>query len=450
MKKFSVVFLAMALMAFMPLLTHAQVNQALSTLNPYLDFNTLGGGARAAGMGGAFIGLSEGEFAYSWNPGALIFFQKNYLGIQLVSASDKFTMPVLNGSPSLDIYTLQSAEVKRDHFSLDVGGFGVPFSFLDRNWAVGGGYRNIYDMDTKYEYPSFYGDLNNVTTTDGVDAVSLALAGLLTDGLGFGITANSYVRGYERNSWNLKAFEFQSTIDPFPDTLDIWINETSHYSGVNFDLGLAASYGIFKGGAVIHTPYNLKQNVKFTQTFMAAPLPGGTINRITYTTKFPLGFSAGVAVAPFEKLTLAMDLDSRPMSKAKIIENWEAIEMPDSEYDPNWENLTQFRIGAEYTLDAGFASLPLRLGFRNDPSIKKELLNWTGDSTSVTSTPGKQIKTSIFTLGSGLHFGKAWIDFAYQFGSSSYDSHIIYFNNDKNIEQKRDYSRLLISAGMYF
>ncbi|OGC92515.1 MAG: hypothetical protein A2W25_07405 [candidate division Zixibacteria bacterium RBG_16_53_22] len=450
MKKFSVVFLTVALMAFMPLLAQAQVGEALSDLSQFLEFNSLGGGARAAGMGGAFLGLSEGEYAYSWNPGALIFAEKKYVGIQFVSAADKFVIPVANGSSTLDIYTLQAADVKRDHFSLDFGGFGVPFSFMDRNWAVGGGYRNIFDLDMNYESESFYGDINSNTMTDGVDAISVALAGLITDNLGFGVTANSYVRGTERNAWLLKAEEFYTSTDPFPDTIDIWDNETSHYSGVNFDLGLAASFGMFKAGAVMHTPFNLKQDVKFTRTYMFAPLPIGAIDRITITTDMPLGFSAGVAVMPIEKLTLALDLDSRPMSKTRINVNWEVIDRTDYEYDPDWENLTQFRIGAEYMLNAGFASLPLRLGFRNYPSIEKELISWSGDSTGSTSSYGDQINTNIITFGSGLHFEKAWIDFAYQFGSSSYDSHIIFFSNDKIIEQKRDYSRLFVSAGMYF
>src|SRR4030067_1913222 len=120
--------------------------------------------------------------------------------------------------------------------------------------------------------------------TDGVDAISVALAGLITDNLGFGVTANSYVRGTERNAWLLKAEEFYTSTDPFPDTIDIWDNETSHYSGVNFDLGLAASFGMFKAGAVMHTPFNLKQDVKFTRTYMFAPLPIGAIDRITITT----------------------------------------------------------------------------------------------------------------------------------------------------------------------
>ncbi len=35
----------------------------------YMAFNTMGGGARAAGMGGAFLGLSEGEYSFSMESG---------------------------------------------------------------------------------------------------------------------------------------------------------------------------------------------------------------------------------------------------------------------------------------------------------------------------------------------------------------------------------------------
>ena len=48
-----------------------------------------GGGARAAGMGGAGLALAEGEMAYSWNPGAMIYTDKTKFGIDVLSSANK-------------------------------------------------------------------------------------------------------------------------------------------------------------------------------------------------------------------------------------------------------------------------------------------------------------------------------------------------------------------------
>ncbi|MCU0645955.1 MAG: hypothetical protein MUC94_17060, partial [bacterium] len=41
-----------------------------------LDFNFIGAGARARGMGGAFIGGADDATAASWNPAGLVFLEK--------------------------------------------------------------------------------------------------------------------------------------------------------------------------------------------------------------------------------------------------------------------------------------------------------------------------------------------------------------------------------------
>jgi hypothetical protein len=442
MKKFQVVFLAGAMIMAAPMIAFSQMTE----FPGYLEFNSMGGGARAAGMGGAFIGLAEGEYAYSWNPGALIFAEKRNIGIQFASASDNFTSPWLIWNEDLSVTSLQQIEVKREHLNLDFGGFAVPFSFMDKNWAVGGGYRNIADLKMEYSYTGIFGAPSSWTQSNGIDAISLALSGRVIEGVGIGITANSYIRGSEESIWAMQSLEWRDVDGNVIDTIDVIGNETSHYNGVNFDLGLAAAFGMFSGGLVIHTPFDLVQNNKMTTTFVQHPLPLGLVDRVKYTTSLPLGYSAGISIAPFDKFTLAADFDNRPMSKAEIAVNWEVADIADYTQDPDWEDLTQFRVGAEYIFDAGFADVPLRVGFRNIPSVDKEIVE--DDSTGLHY--GDQVTTNILTFGSGLHFEKGWVDFAYQFGSGSYDTHIVWSTFDENIERKRDYSRLLISAGMNF
>ncbi len=447
MRKHYSIFLAIAIVIFLSAISNAQ-NVGINPSR--MEFNVIGGGARAAGMGGAFLGIAEGEMAYSWNPAAMIYTDKTKLGVQLVSFADKFSSTFSHYTYLYPEANIQPVEINREHFSLNFGGFTAPFEFMERQWAVGGGYRNIYDLILEYNTPGFAGTENSFTQDRGIDAVSMGIANKITEGIGIGLTANLYIRNSEQNEFEGASFEFISAGQNV-DTVDTWTNFNSHFSGFNLDLGISADFGIIKGGAVIHTPYDLKQDGKWTWQVIIPPAPIGFVDRVKYTYNMPLSYSLGIGFVPVENFTLAFDFDSRPLSKIDIKTDWEQIIIPDSTFNLEWEDVNQFRVGAEYILDAGFADIPVRAGFRNEPSALKESSTLTFDDTDSTwsYTEGDQISTNILAFGTGLYFERIWFDLAYQFGTSSYDRTVT-FTTPVNFEIKRDYSRLFISAGMYF
>lgn len=443
MRRIYRVFLVAAILLCLPAFSYAQY---IGITSPgLLEFNTLGGGARAAGMGGAHLGIAEGEMAYSWNPAAMIFTDKTKIGLQLVSFADKFNSVFIHENYYLyPEPNIQPLETKRSHFSLNFGGFTAPFTFMDRDWAIGGGYRNIFDMVSEYEVPGFAGTQNSFIQDRGIDAVSLAIANRVMEGVGIGLTANAYIRNSEYNQYLGASSLFISTGQD-TSIVDAWRNFNSHFSGFNLDLGISADFGMVKGGAVIHTPYDLKQDAKWTRSIVIPPEPIGAVDRIKYTYNMPLSYSIGIGVVPIENFTLAFDFDSRPLSEVDVHTDWEQIIVSDSTFNLGWEDVNQFRIGAEYILDAGFADIPVRAGFRNEPSVSKEMISWVYG----VETEGDQIEANILTFGTGLYFEKIWFDAAYQMGSSSYYRAMLY-ETLQIFKIKRDYSRLFISAGMYF
>jgi hypothetical protein len=429
MKKSYVAFLLTVILALSPVMVLAQgfANAA------YIEFNNIGGGARAAGMGGAYLGLSEGEYAYSWNPAAMIFADKPVIGLQFKSANDKFKQGYIGYNDSLRTSHNYTYDAKRKHSFIDFGGFVAPFTFMDRQWAVGGGYRNVFDMKVNYEIPG----LITSSSSSGVDAISVSISGKIMEGIGLGVTGNSYIRGTESNAFVLNY------------SPNIWENSNDHYSGFNFDIGLTGKFSMFQGSAVVHTPYDLKNKAKVTDYLMLPTRPAGTINRVTTTTNIPLGFSIGLAAKPIEKLTVDIDFDSRPMSKSDININWENRQITDTTFSSQWKDLNQFRIGVEYLFDAGFAKVPVRAGFRNEPTVASEMTTTRPDSIT-TWTYGKQIKANIMSFGTGLRFEKAWVDFAYQFGSGKNNAMFDFYGSSSTIGEKSNYSRIFISAGMNF
>jgi hypothetical protein len=409
----------------------------------YLELNNMGGGARAAGMGGAFLGVAEGEMAFSWNPAAMIWAEKPSMGVQFISVSDELgDVGIRMETDGSVVY--EKTQVKGQRSPVNLGGFNVPFNFIGRKWAAGGGYRQIFQMNLEADYPGDFGGTNRFTQNNSIDAITFSVAHEILPGmLSLGANSNLYIRGPEVNFILANAFPFDDGTDI--DTIDLWLNSNSHYSGVNFDLGLSAKYSIFSGSFVLHTPFDLKNDIKQTMYFVIPPIPIGVLDRVDATTNIPLGLSAGIAAEPLEKLTLAFDFNARDAKDMETTLDFEQTIYDDLKSAHDWPNLQQIRVGAEYVLDAGFADIPLRAGFRNMPSVQKEYLGNGSDPEF-----GDFKTANLMTFGSGLTFERAWVDFAYQFGSRKNIAILVNDGVRETVELKDSYSRLYVSAGMFF
>ena len=437
-----------------------------------LDFTFPGGGARAAGMGGAFIGIAEGEMAFSWNPAAMVYSDKTKFGFQFLSQdnsnSNVQTTTFTGLGETSYISNVQGYELKNENTRLNYGGFVAPFSFIDRDWAVGGGYRGVIDLKSSFEAPGFNTVNNKFKQNKAVDAIALGAAGKVTEQVAFGFMLNTYVRGTESNMYladYLAAENVQTG-----DTVNIAIGneDKATFSGFNADFGLSADYGMFKAGVVVHTPISLKYNNTFTELYYIDPVPMGNLFRQTFTYNIPFSYSAGLAIAPIEGLTFAFDFDQKPMSSLDLDIEWEIFGPADSVYtiiddslvalfpydrtvDPEWNDLGQFRVGLEYMIGAGFADIPLRAGYRNQPSILNEITSMTIDAEGYSSYEyGDQINTPILTFGTGVYHEKIWFDFGYQFGNSTYDRDVTVNGETTTFEIKTDYTKMFFSVGMYF
>jgi opacity protein-like surface antigen len=504
MKKLPSILIIIALLAIGSNTAYGQIS---GLGNGFLIYNTPGGGARAAAMGGAFIALAEGEMAYSWNPAAMIYTDKTKFGIDFLSRSDKHTDSFIDfrfwdlGNPLITQY-----EADLSHTSLNYGGFSAPFSLdsdsdarllavaalplsiipivfspsEDLQLAVGGGYRQIFNLKAEYRFTGFDNSRNTFDQNRGLDAITLGVATKISEGIGFGWNMNAYIRGSEFNQINGENQDIRQFVnDNRADTIvSEWYQLRSTFSGFNMDFGLSADFNMVKAGVVVNTPFNLYQRSLRTYRLIIPPQPAGFIDRVNYTYSFPLTASFGLAFLPTENMALSFDYSYRPLSEVDRKVDWEQTALSDMDTTINleWEDVNQYRIGAEYIIDAGFGGIPLRVGMRNEPLIMNENELITVDVLSRNDSiwvnydvarEGSQITTNIFTFGTGLTLDRVWFDIGYQFGSSSYTGDIEYIFtdvvdpvNDPNPppleidspdhEYKVEYSKIFFSVGMYF
>ncbi len=169
--------------------------------------NPVGAGARALGMGGAFIGVADDATAASWNPGGLI--QLETPEISLVLSYDKLyekrsfkVNPGASGNYSIDLYDL-------NYMSM-----AYPFTFRDLNMIVSLNYQTMYNFNKEHNYNYNYqshdtiviapgppmisnldesGQRQTIETMDGyLKALSPAMAIQVTSGFSLGIAWNFF------------------------------------------------------------------------------------------------------------------------------------------------------------------------------------------------------------------------------------------------------------------
>ncbi len=327
-----------------------------------IDWNITGAGARAAGFGGAFIGVADDATAIVWNPAGLTQLEKPEASIvsKLVSEETKID----------NKGTLYSATLTQTHGALDFLSFASP---LNKNKIVGA-------LAWQQEIDGYYKQ-DTQERSGGINAISIGAAMPLGKLFSFGLTGNVWTGSMKSKN---------------TDPEDLY-NGTSKYSGFNFVVGGMADFSSsskplpLKLGLTIRTPFDL--NEKTTAT-------GETDSN--YKLSMPLMVGIGTSYRFGDTFTLALDIENRQYSKSKLVnKDIDEESSKISEYD-----LNQLRLGGEYLLLFSNFRIPLRLGLQSVPTIYS---NWESDLDTETSSRKDQV------IGSGVAIGTGFITDRFSF-----------------------------------
>jgi hypothetical protein len=435
-------------------------NQVLVTRN-ILDYNLLGGGARARGMGGAFIGVSDDPSAASWNPAGLTQLDKYQMGATLyfINPSLKYTTTYA--------YSDFANSLKQNKASISFGSVIIPFKLYEKEVVGSAVYNRSSDIYDKriYNFPGErrMGDFGVYKLTDlttigydsirvgdkqdeikgGLDIVNLSLGTKVYKDLSVGVGINIYTGSYEYNS----SQQIRYTWDPAYDTL-IYYHPfiKGSYSGANFTLGVLYKYRDFRIGAIVKTPFKLqeKDDAQFLKDVI---INGYTISNpdaissrpvfpVEYKRKWEIPLTVGFGASySIKGLILSGDLELRNFSKAKLQypSKWTDPNSPTATMDLDWNSMTQFRIGGEYVYKSKYGAIPVRAGFRNDPQVFSdlknvdmefvdydpqagaELMNSADVISIISQTNGSKVTGNTFSLGTGIGWSQIKLDFTFEY-----------------------------------
>jgi long-subunit fatty acid transport protein len=386
---------------------------------------TLGSGARAYGMGGAFLARADDATAASWNPAGLSYLRAPELSLVGVSNS---------------VDTARGNDYDRfKGTAVDFAALTWPVSLGEASGAVQVSYQRAisFDGDRTIHTESIQDDGRS---NGGFDVLAFGMGLRLSRVVRAGATINRWFNGYDQKLLRQVPSNARRPLREFD--LDF------RPRGWNFNLGLIVSPIEQLNLAVVYkTPFTAAVTLdKSRHDYYAQD---GAVQEVTENAfasdsvrlEFPSSFGFGVSWRPLDPLTFSADFTQTAWSQARIRNYFDLNATPASEGgtpatppapnvypdlqyptlqavpesdDPNdplrlagQQNAQQIRVGVEYVVIKGRLKVPLRAGYFNDRQI--------------TPNPGGEVpRFNGVTAGTGIILGSVLFDFAYVYEFGEY------------------------------
>lgn len=372
------------------------------------SFNPVGSGARALGMGGAFIGVADDATAASWNPGGLIQLERPEISIVGDRVHRIETIHIGADAPF-------SGEQSVDDLSLNYFSLSHPFQLASRNMIVSINYQRLYDLTRQWSFPlhifgnQFDVDQNVEYRQDGaLSALGFAYCLQMTPTFSIGLTLNVWHNDISENEWQSEVYQRGNGVES-GDRFELYNKTTDSYtfSGINMNIGVMvnATANLTLGG-VIKTPFSADiDHDHSVYTLIDYPdlIGFGSTSTSAYSEsanlEMPLSYGIGAAYRFNDRLTLSMDIYRTEWNDFIFEDGKGNRTSPLTGKESKVKATHQVRMGGEYLVLNPAVIIPLRWGVFYDPA------------------PGEGSPDDVFgfSIGSGIVYGRYILDIAYQY-----------------------------------
>jgi len=376
-----------------------------------LDLNrgaglAIGSGARALGMGGAFLARADDATAASWNPAGLSYLRRPEFSI--VGAINRFDTDREEGDVfSSDSFKGTSPDFLSVAYPFEVGpATGVAQLSFQRTFSFFSGDRTI----ERGSNPPIL-----LSGSGGFDVLAFATGIQLSHKLRVGGTLNRWLNGFQQERERLERRRTQQEVD-----FDV--------SAWNVNLGLIwTPIESLNVGFVGKTSFTADVELSRKRTDFESDDEGGPdiVTRNAYSSDdveldFPGAVGVGLSWRPRSTLTLSADYTRSFWSQGEVRnyfvlpkegeptppdDVFERLSFPSLTLEDQVDT-TQVRIGLEYVVIRGRLKWPLRAGYFNDGQFFR--------------VEGGTPHFNGFTAGTGIIAGRFMLDIAYLQHTGSY------------------------------
>jgi len=334
-----------------------------------IDWNISGAGARAAGMGGAFIGVADDATAITWNPSGLtqLYRPEVSLVARFIQENYKYESTYSHGNVD-----------NQSHFIVNFASAAYPI--MDGRIVAAIAFQKQLDW-----YSGWEGD-EDETANGGANTIIPGVAVRILPILSVGFSTNIWMGNSVKETYDTSYSDY--------------VERTISFSGFNMAFGLMVDLSNLQSpiplkiGMMMRTPFDLGVEVDADYEYY-------TDLHYKNTVDMPMMMGFGASLRIGDNLTVSSDYEIRAYGKSKI--NYEMG--GESNLSDNETNLNQIRVGAEYLIVSDFAVIPLRAGFKTVPTLQAN-----GEGPSEYWEYTDQVVGSGFSFGTGLIFEKVAID----------------------------------------
>ena len=398
----------------------AQQFEFSSSLNP------VGSGARATGMGGAFIGVADDATAASWNPAGLIQLERPEVSAVLANFSREQTY---NSASHPEVNTTNTMGDSGINY---LSAVFKPMVLFGRNVVVSLNYQRLYEMNKKTSFK--YDDSINTYDIDMEQngylyALSPAFAVQINPRLSVGATLNLWKDYLGSNGWGQLVHQSNAAL-PF----EAYEQTLVAFDGINMNLGFLwnATSNITLGG-VVKTPFDAKLDVsRMTVAWNSAIPTEAQFSQTSETMSMPMSYGLGVQYRPSDIVVLALDVYQTRWSDFWIKHSGGQKTNPLDGSTSSLNDTTQVRLGAEYLIIGTAGTIALRGGLFSDPE----------------PAVGKVDAYRGFSLGAGYATKTYAVDASYQYrlGNDVASDNYALWDNKMDVTQQT----IMASVIMYF
>lgn len=361
----------------------------IQSLNAELDWNITGSGARAAGMGNAFIGIADDATAINWNPGGLTALEHFEMSIVGSSVFDKEEYSVEdNASYRYD------EELSYSHMNLNFISMAYPMSVSDKKLVLAAAFQKQLDFFSEDESETY-----SYESSGGVFTANLGASYQALPYLSVGTTANIWMGNSESTTEDTGTASYYSEANN---------NDFSGFNlvfGVLFDMSAIKENVPLKIGAVVKTPFDLEYDYEYYYYETSSGYEESA--EFSGAVEIPLMFGLGASYRFGENFTLGIDFERRNYAKSKFKSDGYESYMSESESDVN-----QFRVGMEYLIVTDALVIPVRCGLFNYPTLWANT-DYEWDSSQYVAVDSEQLVGYGISLGSGVIFETFALDLSY-------------------------------------
>jgi long-subunit fatty acid transport protein len=385
--------------------------------------NPVGSGARAMGMGGAFISVADDATSASWNPGGLLQLTKPEISIVGSFFSGKMDYKTSGIDGDIEDHT-------PDIYHLNYLSAVIPFRMFRRNFVFSLNYQHLYEFSqdnlSTWEEPNpvaesglFHRDYKY---QEGLlSTISPALAFQVNPSFYIGLTFNLWDHDILDNGWeNINIQDAEGLDYKSQKIMHSEIYEKYDFSGFNMHIGFLFKSGYysmwgkkrkFRIGGVLKTPFDAdirhERREIFYEKYPDDPVKNSyiepPISSNDLVLKMPLSYGLGFSLDFSDSFSLALDV-YRTHWDQYVLKNPNGIERSPInkrlKHEADVEPTTQIRLGSEYLFQKPGRIIPIRMGIFYDPE----------------PSGGRPDDIYGVSFGSGISYKELFsIDFVYQF-----------------------------------